>query len=121
MQSQGGGGDEPMAEPGPSGAGAGSSQEDACDAAASTAGLETSADAVVNGNGGEDPMKLPPHGTEVFVGGLPRHATADQIKEWASQVGEVRLFGQSDYCAGDLTARLCLARLGGVVQESGMH
>jgi heterogeneous nuclear ribonucleoprotein R len=34
-------------------------------------------------------MKEPPHGAEVFVGGLPRQATEDQLKEFARPVGEV--------------------------------
>lgn len=34
-------------------------------------------------------MLQPPHGTEVFVGGVPRTATEEQLKVWASEVGEV--------------------------------
>eukprot|EP00887_Chlorella_sp_A99_P007263 scaffold2.g7263.t1 len=36
-----------------------------------------------------DPLSLPPHGTEVFVGGLARGATADQLREFASEAGDV--------------------------------
>eukprot|EP00884_Botryococcus_braunii_P004126 jgi/Botrbrau1/13714/Bobra.250_2s0011.1 len=36
-----------------------------------------------------DPLKLPPHGTEVFVGGVPRTATVEQLKAFAAQAGEV--------------------------------
>ncbi|KAL0028222.1 hypothetical protein WJX79_002460 [Trebouxia sp. C0005] len=36
-----------------------------------------------------DFMKEPPHGAEVFVGGVPRGATEEQIKEYASKVGPV--------------------------------
>lgn len=34
-------------------------------------------------------MSEPPHGTEVFVGGIPRTATEDQLKTFAEAVGEV--------------------------------
>lgn len=37
----------------------------------------------------EDPLSLPPHGSEVFMGGLNRSATDWQIREFASEVGEV--------------------------------
>ncbi|KAK9807940.1 hypothetical protein WJX73_004990 [Symbiochloris irregularis] len=37
----------------------------------------------------EDPMSLPPHGTEVFFGGIPRAATEAQLIEFASAAGEV--------------------------------
>uniref|UniRef100_A0A1D2A027 RRM domain-containing protein n=1 Tax=Auxenochlorella protothecoides TaxID=3075 RepID=A0A1D2A027_AUXPR len=36
-----------------------------------------------------DPLSLPPHGADVFVGGVPRTATSDQIRDWASKIGEV--------------------------------
>lgn len=34
-------------------------------------------------------MSEPPHGTEVFVGGIPRTASEDQLKVFAEAVGEV--------------------------------
>ncbi len=34
-------------------------------------------------------MSEPPHGTEVFVGGIPRSATEDQLKVFAEAMGEV--------------------------------
>lgn len=34
-------------------------------------------------------MKLPPHGTEVFVGGIPQGTTEDELKEAFSAAGEV--------------------------------
>ncbi|KAL4857414.1 Phototropin-1B [Chlorella vulgaris] len=37
----------------------------------------------------EDPMSLPPHGTEVFIGGLPRTITEQQLRDFASEVGDV--------------------------------
>lgn len=37
----------------------------------------------------DDPMAQPPHGTEVFVGGVPRTATEEQLSVFASEVGEV--------------------------------
>ena len=37
----------------------------------------------------DDPMAQPPHGTEVFVGGVPRVATEQQLTAFASEVGEV--------------------------------
>ena len=37
----------------------------------------------------DDPMAQPPHGTEVFVGGVPRTATEEQLKALASEIGEV--------------------------------
>ncbi|EIE23761.1 RNA-binding domain-containing protein [Coccomyxa subellipsoidea C-169] len=37
----------------------------------------------------DDPMSEPPHGTEVFVGGIPRSATEDQLKVFAEAMGEV--------------------------------
>lgn len=45
-----------------------------------------------NGHAGPDEpdfMKEPPHGAEVFVGGVPRGATEEQIKEYSSKVGPV--------------------------------
>ncbi len=41
------------------------------------------------GRSPDDPMAQPPHGTEVFVGGIPRAATEEQLREWAGAVGEV--------------------------------
>jgi hypothetical protein len=38
----------------------------------------------------DDPLAQPPHGTEVFVGGVPRAATDEQLKAFAaSEIGEV--------------------------------
>ncbi|KAK9905524.1 hypothetical protein WJX75_001554 [Coccomyxa subellipsoidea] len=37
----------------------------------------------------DDPMSEPPHGTEVFVGGIPRTASEEQLKVFAEAVGEV--------------------------------
>ncbi len=37
----------------------------------------------------DDPMAQPPHGTEVFVGGVPRTATEEQLSVFAAEVGEV--------------------------------
>lgn len=37
----------------------------------------------------EDPLNLPPHGTEVFVGGIHRSTTDEQLREFASEAGEV--------------------------------
>ncbi|KAK9837452.1 hypothetical protein WJX81_003692 [Elliptochloris bilobata] len=37
----------------------------------------------------DDPLSLPPHGTEVFVGGVPRTATEAQLAALASETGEV--------------------------------
>lgn len=37
----------------------------------------------------EDPLSLPPHGTEVFIGGLPRSCTEDELREFASKAGDV--------------------------------
>jgi hypothetical protein len=34
-------------------------------------------------------MSEPPHGTEVFVGGIPRTASEEQLKVFAEAVGEV--------------------------------
>lgn len=44
-----------------------------------------------DGRGGDadDPLSLPPHGTEVFVGGVPRTATDAQLATLASETGEV--------------------------------
>lgn len=36
-----------------------------------------------------DPLSLPPHGTEVFIGSLNRSATEDEVRDFASQAGEV--------------------------------
>lgn len=38
----------------------------------------------------EDPLSLPPHGAEVFMGGVPRAASEEEIREFASEAGEVR-------------------------------
>ena len=38
----------------------------------------------------EDPLSLPPHGAEVFMGGIPRGASEEEIREFASEAGEVR-------------------------------
>lgn len=38
----------------------------------------------------EDPLSLPPHGTELFIGGVPRGATEDELRQFAEQAGEVR-------------------------------
>ncbi|CAL5220907.1 g3002 [Coccomyxa viridis] len=37
----------------------------------------------------DDPTAQPPHGTEVFVGGVPRTATEEQLSVFAAEVGEV--------------------------------
>lgn len=37
----------------------------------------------------EDPLSLPPHGTEVFIGGLPRTITEQQLRDFASEAGDV--------------------------------
>lgn len=37
----------------------------------------------------DDPMAQPPHGTEVFMGGIPRTATEEQLADFAKEVGEV--------------------------------
>ncbi|GAQ87382.1 hypothetical protein KFL_003490060 [Klebsormidium nitens] len=42
-----------------------------------------------DGDADKDPMKLPPHGTEVFVGGIPQGTTEDELKEAFSSAGEV--------------------------------
>lgn len=39
--------------------------------------------------GGEDPLSLPPHGTEVFVGGLPKTLGEQQLRDFASEAGDV--------------------------------
>jgi RNA recognition motif. (a.k.a. RRM, RBD, or RNP domain) len=36
-----------------------------------------------------DPLSEPPHGTEVFVGGMPRTATEAQLHEFLEAVGEL--------------------------------
>lgn len=41
------------------------------------------------GSSGQDPLKMPPHGTEVFFSRLPREASDDQLREFCQQVGEV--------------------------------
>jgi heterogeneous nuclear ribonucleoprotein R len=41
------------------------------------------------GNEEEDPLSLPPHGTEIFLGGLPRSCTEDQLREFASKAGDL--------------------------------
>ncbi|CAL8471852.1 g11394 [Coccomyxa elongata] len=57
----------------------GGPQEGAANGAAETNGEKSS----------DDPMSEPPHGTEVFVGGIPRTASEDQLKVFAEAVGEV--------------------------------
>jgi heterogeneous nuclear ribonucleoprotein R len=37
----------------------------------------------------EDPLSLPPHGTEIFIGGLPRNITEQQLRDFASEAGDV--------------------------------
>lgn len=37
----------------------------------------------------EELLALPPHGTEIFVGGLPRMVTEEELKEFAETVGSV--------------------------------
>ena len=37
----------------------------------------------------EDPLSLPPYGTEVFIGGIPIEATEEQLMAFSGQVGEV--------------------------------
>ncbi|GAB4820056.1 hypothetical protein N2152v2_007102 [Parachlorella kessleri] len=37
----------------------------------------------------EDPLSLPPHGTEIFIGGLPRAVTDGELHDFAAQAGEV--------------------------------
>ena len=37
----------------------------------------------------DDPLSLPPHGTEVFVGGVPRTATEAQLTALAAEMGAV--------------------------------
>lgn len=44
---------------------------------------------LLQGGGGEDPLSLPPHGTEVFIGGLPRAITEQQLRDFASEAGDV--------------------------------
>lgn len=39
--------------------------------------------------GGEDPLSLPPHGTEVFVGGLPKQLGEQQLRDFAAEAGDV--------------------------------
>ena len=39
--------------------------------------------------GAEDPTLLPPHGCEVFIGGLARTATEDHLRRFAQQTGKV--------------------------------
>ncbi len=45
--------------------------------------------ALVLAQGAEDPLSLPPHGTEVFIGGLPRNITEQQLRDFASEAGDV--------------------------------
>jgi hypothetical protein len=39
--------------------------------------------------GMEDPLLLPPHGTEIFIGGIPRAVTEAEFHDFAAQAGEV--------------------------------
>mmetsp|Transcript_5747 Transcript_5747/g.16126 ORF Transcript_5747/g.16126 Transcript_5747/m.16126 type:complete len:474 (-) Transcript_5747:128-1549(-) len=39
--------------------------------------------------GQDDPLSLPPHGTEVFIGGLPRAATEEDVTAFCTQAGEL--------------------------------
>ena len=36
---------------------------------------------------GDDPMKLPPHGTEVFVANLPNNASEEQVRAFVAEAG----------------------------------
>ncbi|KAK9814368.1 hypothetical protein WJX72_004657 [[Myrmecia] bisecta] len=61
---------------------------------ATASGAEAAANGVSHEQGAKaagetDPMSLPPHGCEVFVGGVPREATEAQLKKFAEQTGEV--------------------------------
>lgn len=42
-----------------------------------------------DGDADKDPMKLPPHGTEVFVGGIAPGTTEEDLKEALSPAGEI--------------------------------
>jgi hypothetical protein len=42
-----------------------------------------------DGDADKDPMKLPPHGTEVFVGGIAPGTTEEDLKEALSSAGEI--------------------------------
>ncbi|KAL4448889.1 hypothetical protein ABPG77_007606 [Micractinium sp. CCAP 211/92] len=44
---------------------------------------------MADAQGAEDPLSLPPHGTEVFIGGLPRNITEQQLRDFASEAGDV--------------------------------
>ncbi|GMH39473.1 hypothetical protein BSKO_07371 [Bryopsis sp. KO-2023] len=47
-------------------------------------------DARGDGSGAsEDPLKMPPHGTEVYIGGLAKSATDAQIRRFCETAGEV--------------------------------
>ena len=37
-----------------------------------------------------DPASQPPHGSDVFIGGIPKELTDEQLREFASPAGEVR-------------------------------
>eukprot|EP01025_Chloroclados_australasicus_P025302 TRINITY_DN2528_c0_g1_i5.p1 TRINITY_DN2528_c0_g1~~TRINITY_DN2528_c0_g1_i5.p1 ORF type:complete len:331 (-),score=82.91 TRINITY_DN2528_c0_g1_i5:82-1074(-) len=39
--------------------------------------------------GTDDPMKMPPHGTEVFMGGIPHDASDEEILDFCKGVGKV--------------------------------
>eukprot|EP01026_Neomeris_dumetosa_P059651 TRINITY_DN5575_c0_g1_i8.p1 TRINITY_DN5575_c0_g1~~TRINITY_DN5575_c0_g1_i8.p1 ORF type:complete len:613 (-),score=154.95 TRINITY_DN5575_c0_g1_i8:108-1946(-) len=39
--------------------------------------------------GTDDPMKMPPHGTEIFMGGIPHDATDEEITGFCKGVGRV--------------------------------
>eukprot|EP00873_Tetraselmis_striata_P003240 jgi/Tetstr1/423504/TSEL_014180.t1 len=50
--------------------------------------LETEAPAAAHAAaaGSTDPLSLPPHGTEVFLGGVPRAASEDDVRQFCEQV-----------------------------------
>ena len=68
----------------------------------------------------DDPMAQPPHGTEVFLGGVPRTATEEQLAGFAGEVGEVHSVAllkdpqngeQNRGCAGNAPQwHRCIAR-----------
>jgi heterogeneous nuclear ribonucleoprotein R len=41
--------------------------------------------------GDQGPTSLPPHGSEVFIGGLDKSCTEDQLREFATEAGEVSI------------------------------
>ncbi|KAD7480095.1 hypothetical protein E3N88_03231 [Mikania micrantha] len=44
----------------------------------------------------EELLALPPHGSEVYLGGIPLDATEDDLKEFCESIGEVRIMGGKD-------------------------